>query len=72
MGILSRTELKRSKKIMEDILEIDRQKGEIVAQLVPLIKEFYETWHSREVNEKRLYKLLLLLQKIKLKNQMKE
>ncbi|UCD03958.1 MAG: hypothetical protein JSW73_05485 [Candidatus Woesearchaeota archaeon] len=63
MGVISKLDLMRHKKIMEDILEIDRQKAEIVAQLVPLIKDFYETWHSREANEKRLYKLFSKPQK---------
>jgi hypothetical protein len=63
MGVVSKLDLMRYKKIMEDVLEIDRQKAEIVAQLVPLIKDFYETWHSREANEKRLYKLFSQPQK---------
>lgn len=55
--MVSKSDIMRYKKIMEDLLEIDRQKAEIVAQLVPLIKDFYETWHSRDANEKRLYRL---------------
>lgn len=49
--------LKSSKKIMGEIVDIDRKKAEVVAQLVPLINDFYETWHTESNLERRLYKL---------------
>lgn len=68
MRLLSSNEEKKkeAKKIMDEVVAIDRKKSEIVAKLIPLMKDFYEEWHTESVLEKRLYELFSKPQKNKI------